>query len=78
MDPEMALYTEDIGKDGVFIPDRMESEITISDEADKIHSLGSVKESESRIILLSEKKANAEVSNYWKLKRYMKKNNYIE
>ena len=30
IDSEMALYAEDIGKDGVFIPDKMASEITIS------------------------------------------------
>ena len=27
IDSEMALYAEDIGKDGVFIPDKMASEI---------------------------------------------------
>ena len=52
IDSEMALYAEDIGKDGVFIPDKMASEITISGEKETIHTVGCVKKSESRIMLL--------------------------
>ncbi len=43
IDSEMALYAEDIGKDGVFIPDKMASEITISGEKETIHTVGCVK-----------------------------------
>ena len=78
IDSEMALYAEDIGKDGVFIPDKMASEITISGEKETIHTVGCVKKSESRIMLLPEEDNYAKVSDYWKLKHYMKKNNYIK
>ena len=78
IDSEMALYAEDIGKDGVFIPDKMASEITISGEKEPIHTVGCVKNSASRIMLLPEEDNYAKVSDYWKLKHYMKKNNYIK
>lgn len=77
-DSELTLYVEDIGKDGVFIPDKMASEITISGETETIHTVGCVKKSESRIMLLPEEYTYAEVSDYWKLKHNMKKNNRIE
>lgn len=73
-----SVYVIDIGKDGVFIPDKMASEITISGEKETIHTVGCVKKSESRIMLLPEEDNYAKVSDYWKLKHYMKKNNYIK
>ena len=78
IDSEMALYAEDIGKDGVFIPDKMASEITISGEKETIHTVGCVKKSESRIMLLPGEDNYAKVSDYWKLKHYMKINYYIK